>query len=62
VKQPALLIATEAIERLTQWLPDLRPLVPRERLDWRPGPFHRSLTALPVSFTPRSPDQAGDRA
>ncbi|MGW1541966.1 cytochrome P450 [Streptomyces sp. NPDC002309] len=61
VKQHTLLIATEAIERLTQWLPDLEPLVPRDRLTWRPGPFHRSLTALPVRFTPRSPDQPGDR-
>jgi cytochrome P450 len=62
VKQHTLLIATEAIERLTQWLPDLDPVVPRDRLTWRPGPFHRSLTALPVRFTPRTPDQAGDRA
>ncbi|MFD7408299.1 cytochrome P450 [Streptomyces sp. NPDC059866] len=61
VKQHTLLIATEAIERLTQWLPDLQPVLPRERLAWRPGPFHRSLTALPVRFTPRSPDQPGDR-
>ena len=55
VKQHTLLIVTEAIERLTQWLPDLDPVLPRERLAWRPGPFHRSLTALPVRFTPRSP-------
>ncbi|MGW4030651.1 cytochrome P450 [Streptomyces sp. NPDC004838] len=61
VKQHTLLIATEAIERLTQWLPDLDPVTPRERLTWRPGPFHRSLTALPVRFTPRTPDQAGER-
>lgn len=60
VKQHTLLIATEAIERLTQWLPDLEPVLPRERLAWRPGPFHRSLTALPVRFSPRSPDQPGD--
>ncbi|MFJ4787818.1 cytochrome P450 [Streptomyces sp. NPDC088794] len=60
VKQHTLLIATESIERLTQWLPDLEPVLPRERLTWRPGPFHRSLTALPVRFTPRSPDQPGD--
>jgi cytochrome P450 len=59
VKQHTLLIATEAIERLTQWLPDLEPVLPRERLTWRPGPFHRSLTALPVRFSPRSPDQPG---
>jgi cytochrome P450 len=61
VKQHTLLIATEAIERLTQWLPDLEPVLPRERLTWRPGPFHRSLTALPVRFSPRSPDQPGVR-
>ncbi|MBT2418955.1 cytochrome P450 [Streptomyces sp. ISL-22] len=59
VRQHTLLIATEAIERLTQWLPDLQPVLPRERLTWRPGPFHRSLTALPVRFSPRSPDQPG---
>jgi cytochrome P450 len=61
VKQHTLLIATEAIERLTQWLPDLELVLPRERLTWRPGPFHRSLTALPVRFSPRSPDQPGGR-
>ncbi|MEV0643108.1 cytochrome P450 [Streptomyces sp. NPDC050619] len=60
VKQHTLLIATEAIERLTQWLPDLEPVLSRERLSWRPGPFHRSLTSLPVRFSPRSPDQPGD--
>ena len=59
-KPHALLIATEAIERLTQWLPDLEPVVARDRLTWRPGPFHRSLTSLPVRFSPRSPDQPGD--
>ncbi|MFD8154250.1 MULTISPECIES: cytochrome P450 [unclassified Streptomyces] len=61
VKRHTLLIATEAIERLTQWLPDLEPVLPREHLTWRPGPFHRSLTALPVRFTPRRPDQPGGR-
>ncbi|MFF7530050.1 cytochrome P450 [Streptomyces bobili] len=57
VKQHTLLIVTEAIERLTQWLPDLDPVLPRERLTWRPGPFHRSLTALPVRFSPRAADR-----
>ncbi|QNP68423.1 cytochrome P450 [Streptomyces roseirectus] len=60
VRRHTLLIVTEAIERLTQWLPDLRPVLPRDRLAWRPGPFHRSLKALPVRFTPRTPDQPGD--
>ncbi|MFE7274073.1 cytochrome P450 [Streptomyces sp. NPDC057623] len=59
VRQHTLLIATEAIERLTQWLPDLEPVLPRAHLTWRPGPFHRSLTSLPVRFSPRSPDQPG---
>jgi cytochrome P450 len=63
-KQHTLLVVTEAVERLTQWLPDLEPVLPRERLSWRPGPFHRSLAALPVRFTPRSPDrrQPGESA
>jgi cytochrome P450 len=67
VKHHTLLIATEAIERLTQWLPDLEPVTDRRRLTWRPGPFHRSLTSLPVRFTartpdqPRIPDQSGER-
>ncbi|WP_372461718.1 cytochrome P450 [Actinacidiphila acidipaludis] len=61
VKHHTLLIATEAVERLTQWLPDLEPVLPREQLTWRPGPFHRSLTSLPVRFTPRTPDQPGER-
>ncbi|MGW1723602.1 cytochrome P450 [Streptomyces sp. NPDC002306] len=60
VRQHTLLLVTEAIERLTQWLPDIEPVLPRERLSWRPGPFHRSLTSLPVRFRPRSPDQPGD--
>jgi cytochrome P450 len=60
VRHHTLLIVTEAIEQLTQWLPDLEPVVPRDRLDWRPGPFHRSLTSLPVRFSPRSPDQPGE--
>ncbi|MET8468818.1 cytochrome P450 [Streptomyces sp. NPDC006422] len=59
VKQHTLLIATEAIERLTQWLPDLEPRVPREQLTWRTGPFHRSLTELPVRFVPRTASTSG---
>ncbi|MEB8341944.1 cytochrome P450 family protein [Streptomyces endophyticus] len=59
VKQHTLLIATEAIERLTQWLPDLEPLTAREQLTWRTGPFHRSLTELPVRFVPRTASHSG---
>ncbi|MEN8649090.1 cytochrome P450 [Streptomyces sp. 21So2-11] len=59
VKQPALLIATAAVERLTSHLCDLELAVPRDQLNWRPGPFHRALAHLPARFTPFSPDQAG---
>ncbi|MEO3788572.1 cytochrome P450 [Nonomuraea sp. B10E15] len=57
---PAVLIAMTAIERLTSHLCDLELTVPREELPWRPGPFHRALAHLPVSFTPIRPDQPGD--
>ncbi|MFD7921364.1 cytochrome P450 [Streptomyces sp. NPDC059740] len=59
VKQPALLIATAAIERLTSHLYDLELGVPRHKLEWRPGPFHRALENLPARFTPVQPDRAG---
>ncbi|MDF3290131.1 cytochrome P450 [Streptomyces silvisoli] len=59
VKQHALLIATTAIERLTGWLSNIELAVPYEQLVWRPGPFHRALSALPARFTPISPDQTG---
>ncbi|MEU0570914.1 cytochrome P450 [Nonomuraea sp. NPDC005983] len=57
---PAVVIAMTAIERLTSHLCDLELTVPREKLDWRPGPFHRALAQLPVRFTPIHPDQPGD--
>ncbi|GAA1350515.1 cytochrome P450 [Streptomyces beijiangensis] len=59
VKQPALLIAITAIERLTSHLGDLELAVPREQLQWRPGPFHRALTHLPARFTPITPQKTG---
>ncbi|MBC6469531.1 cytochrome P450 [Actinomadura alba] len=46
----ARLIATVAIEQLLDALPDMELAVPADRLVWRPGPFHRALTGLPVSF------------
>jgi cytochrome P450 len=57
---PAMLMAMTAIERLTSHLSDLELTVPREELQWRPGPFHRSLAHLPVRFTPIRPDQPGE--
>lgn len=54
-KDSAWLIATAAIEKLLNRLPDLELAVPVAELDWRPGPFNRALTALPARFTPIPP-------
>ncbi|MES9523655.1 cytochrome P450 [Streptomyces capoamus] len=51
-KDPAQVIAVTAIEKLLNALPDLTLMVHEEELEWRPGPFHRALAALPVAFTP----------
>ncbi|MER6623501.1 MULTISPECIES: cytochrome P450 [unclassified Streptomyces] len=51
-KDPAQVIATTAIERLLNALPDLALAVPEKDLQWRPGPFHRALATLPVTFSP----------
>ncbi|WP_433498536.1 cytochrome P450 [Sphaerimonospora sp. CA-214678] len=55
-RDPARLIAAVAIERLLDRLSDLELAVPADRLNWRPGPFQRALTALPVRFTPTRVD------
>ncbi|MGW0735158.1 cytochrome P450 [Streptomyces sp. NPDC002851] len=57
---PARLIAGVAIETLLDRLPDVELAVPVEELEWRPGPFHRALAALPVRFPP-TPASGGDR-
>lgn len=51
-KDPALLIAVLAIEKLLNNLPDIDLAVPVGSLTWRPGPFHRALDSLPARFTP----------
>lgn len=50
-----LLLAQEVIDQLLDALPELKLAVAAEELVWRPGPFHRALTALPVVFPPSSP-------
>ncbi|WP_330454387.1 MULTISPECIES: cytochrome P450 [unclassified Streptomyces] len=60
-KQPALLIATTAIEQLTSLLCDAELAVPAEELLWRPGPFHRALAHLPIRFTPLDAGTAPNR-
>ncbi|MFC9997319.1 cytochrome P450 [Nocardia sp. NPDC127526] len=51
----AYLIAQEAVDQLLDALPEIHLAVPIGELTWRPGPFHRALTALPVTFTPSPP-------
>lgn len=53
-KPVAYLIVQDAIDQLLDALPELTLAVPVEDLVWRPGPFHRSLAALPVTF-PKTP-------
>ncbi|MBF6176016.1 cytochrome P450 [Nocardia blacklockiae] len=55
----ALRIAQDAIDQLLDALPDLQLAVAPDELRWRPGPFHRALTALPVCFTPASRPPTG---
>lgn len=51
-KDPAVLIAVLAVEKLLNRLPDADLATPAGELTWRPGMFHRALTALPATFTP----------
>ncbi|MFI5774786.1 cytochrome P450 [Streptomyces sp. NPDC051658] len=55
----ATLIATAAIERLLTYLPDIELDIPADKLTYRPGAVHRTLTALPARFTPLTPDADG---
>jgi len=48
----ARLIASAAIEKVLDALPEIELAIPVAMLSWRPGPFHRALTALPVNFPP----------
>ncbi|MFI1914176.1 cytochrome P450 [Nocardia sp. NPDC020380] len=49
------LLAQEVIDQLFDFLPETRLAVAEADLVWRPGPFHRALTALPVVFPPAHP-------
>ncbi|MBR8743726.1 cytochrome P450 [Nocardiopsis sp. MG754419] len=48
-------IAVTGIEVLMDRVPDVELAVPAERLRWRPSPWVRGVTALPVTFTPTPP-------
>ncbi|NYI03409.1 cytochrome P450 [Allostreptomyces psammosilenae] len=51
----ARMVCRTAVETILRRLPDLRLAVPEEELTWRPTPWMRGLTALPVAFTPQRP-------
>ncbi|WP_460699179.1 cytochrome P450 family protein [Nocardia thraciensis] len=46
------ILARDAIDQLMDRLPEMKVA---GDLVWRPGPFHRALTALPVVFNPAAP-------
>jgi cytochrome P450 len=46
----AYLIAQGAIDQLLDALPEIQLDLPADAPNWRPGPFHRALVALPVTF------------
>ncbi len=48
-------IARAAIDQLLDALPEMELAVPIEDLQWRSGPYHRSLACLPVAFAPAPP-------
>ncbi|CAL9600357.1 Cytochrome P450 107B1 [Nocardiopsis dassonvillei] len=51
-------MAVTAIEILLDRLPDVELSVPADEVRWRPSPWIRGVTALPVSFTPAIPQGA----
>ncbi|MEU7631195.1 cytochrome P450 [Nocardia sp. NPDC049220] len=51
----AYMVAQNAIDQLLDALPELRLACQVEQLHWRPGPFHRALSAMPVMFPPSPP-------
>ncbi|MBV8931747.1 MAG: cytochrome P450, partial [Kutzneria sp.] len=53
-QEAARLIASVAIEKLLDRLPDLELAVPADELVWAPNPFFRTLERLPVRFPPVS--------
>nr|WP_239004042.1 cytochrome P450 [Nocardia panacis] len=48
-------IARAAIDQLLDAIPEMELAVRIEELQWRPGPYHRSLASLPVAFAPTPP-------
>ncbi|MEU1525901.1 cytochrome P450 [Nocardia rhamnosiphila] len=51
----AYMVAEGAIDQLLDAIPEMRADFPDGEAVWRPGPFHRSLAGLPVTFPPQAP-------
>jgi cytochrome P450 len=51
----AYMVAEGAIDQLLDAIPEMRADFPDGEPVWRPGPFHRSLAGLPVTFPPQAP-------
>lgn len=51
-QDPAFLIGRTAIEQLLNRLTDVQLAVALEKLSWQPTPWSKTLTALPVRFSP----------
>ncbi|MEV0407836.1 cytochrome P450 [Actinoallomurus sp. NPDC050550] len=62
VQGQARLIASVAMEKLLDALPDMELAVPAGQLEWRPGFAQRALKALPVRFPPTQAPSAGSSA
>lgn len=58
----ASIIAEVAIDTVLDLLPEMELAVPAEELSWRPGPFIRALTELPVRFTATPATHAAEAA
>ncbi|MDE1675212.1 cytochrome P450 [Nocardia gipuzkoensis] len=58
-KSVAYLVVQHSIDQLLDALPEMRLAVAASELRWRSGPFHRALSALPVTFPPSPPLETG---
>ena len=58
-KDVAYLTVQYAIDQLFDALPDIDLAVPADSLVWRPGPFHRAMSAFPVVFSKSPPLKIG---
>ena len=48
----AYLVVQDAIDQLLDTIPEILLSIDPSEISWRPGPFHRAMAALPVTFPP----------